>query len=218
MQDIIVHPPEIVRHLFKRYTWKLVPENADEKVIYITIDDGPIPEMTPGMLDMLARYNAKATFFCVGDNVRKYPELFERIKAEGHSVGNHTFNHLNGLRTKVADYLANVELADPLIDSNLFRPPHGKMKHRQTVALAENRKIILWDVLSKDYDTRVSPERCWQNVADYISTGAIILFHDNLKATPRQRYAMEKTLERYTEEGYQFKAIPYKPLGAKNVQ
>jgi peptidoglycan/xylan/chitin deacetylase (PgdA/CDA1 family) len=169
--------------------------------------------MTPGTLDMLAQYNAKATFFCVGDNVRKYPDLFARIKAEGHSVGNHTFNHLNGLRTKVADYIDNVKLADPLIDSNLFRPPHGRMKHRQTVALSEGRKIILWDVLSKDYDTRVTPERCWQNVADYVSNGSIILFHDNIKATPRQRYALEKTLQRFSEEGYQFKAIPYKPLG-----
>ena len=213
MQDYIVHPPEIVRHLFKRYTWKLVPEDDNEKVIYITIDDGPIPEMTPGTLDMLAQYNAKATFFCVGDNVRKYPDLFERIKAEGHSVGNHTFNHLNGLRTKVSEYIDNVKLADPLINSNLFRPPHGRMKHRQTIALSEGRKIILWDVLSKDYDTRVSPERCWQNVENYVSNGSIILFHDNIKATPRQRYALEKTLQRYTEEGYQFKTIPYKPLG-----
>ena len=213
MQDYIVHPPEIVRHLFKRYTWKLVPEDDNDKVIYITIDDGPIPEMTPGTLDMLAQYNAKATFFCVGDNVRKYPDLFERIKAEGHSVGNHTFNHLNGLRTKVSEYIDNVKLADPLINSNLFRPPHGRMKHRQTIALSEGRKIILWDVLSKDYDTRVSPERCWQNVENYVSNGSIILFHDNIKATPRQRYALEKTLQRYTEEGYQFKTIPYKPLG-----
>ena len=213
MQDYIVHPPEIVRHLFKRYTWKLVPEDDNDKVIYITIDDGPIPEMTPGTLDMLAQYNAKATFFCVGDNVRKYPDLFERIKAEGHSVGNHTFNHLNGLRTKVSEYIDNVKLADPLINSNLFRPPHGRMKHRQTIALSEGRKIILWDVLSKDYDTRVSPERCWQNVENYVSNGSIILFHDNIKATPRQRYALERTLQRYTEEGYQFKTIPYKPLG-----
>lgn len=213
MQDYIVHPPEIVRHLFKRYTWKLVPEDDNDKVIYITIDDGPIPEMTPGTLDMLAQYNAKATFFCVGDNVRKYPDLFERIKAEGHSIGNHTFNHLNGLRTKVSEYIDNVKLADPLINSNLFRPPHGRMKHRQTIALSEGRKIILWDVLSKDYDTRVSPERCWQNVENYVSNGSIILFHDNIKATPRQRYALEKTLQRYTEEGYQFKTIPYKPLG-----
>ena len=213
MQDYIVHPPELIRHLFKRYTLKLVPEDADENVIYITIDDGPIPEMTPGTLDMLAQYNAKATFFCVGDNVRKYPDLFERIKAEGHSVGNHTFNHLNGLRTKVSDYIANVELADPLIDSDLFRPPHGRMKRRQTLALSQGRKIVLWDVLSKDYDTRVTPERCWSNVEDYTSNGSIILFHDNLKATSRQRYALQKTLERYSAEGYSFKAIPYKPLG-----
>ncbi len=213
MKDYIVHPPEIVRHFFKRYTWKLVPENDDEKVLYLTFDDGPIPEMTPGTLDMLARYGAKATFFCVGDNVRKHPDLFERIKAEGHSVGNHTFNHLRGLRTKVSDYLDNVRLADPLINSDLFRPPHGRMKHRQTIALAQERRIILWDVLTKDYDARVSPERCWQNVTDYVSNGAIILFHDNIKAMQNQRYALERTLQRFTQDGFTFKAIPYKPFG-----
>ena len=215
MQDYIVHPPELIRHFFKRYTWKLVPENADEKVLYLTFDDGPIPEMTPGTLDMLARYGAKATFFCVGDNVRKYPELFQRIKDEGHSVGNHTYNHLNGLRTKVSEYIENVHMADPLINSNLFRPPHGRMKHRQTVALSEERRIILWDVLTKDYDSRVSPERCWHNVLDNVSTGAIVVFHDNIKATVNQRYALEKTLSRYTQEGYTFKAIPSKPFGGK---
>lgn len=215
MVDPIVHPPELVRHFFKKYTWKLMPENQNDKVLYITIDDGPIPEMTPGTLDMLKEYGAKATFFCVGDNVRKYPELFRRILDEGHSVGNHTFNHLNGLKTKNDEYLENVRLADPLINSNLFRPPHGRLKLRQTNALAKDRKIILWDVLTKDYDQRITKERCWQNVQDYVTPGAIILFHDNIKAMENQRYALELTLRRYTENGYVFRAIPYKRLDEK---
>lgn len=215
MVDPIVHPPELVRHFFKKYTWKLMPENQNDKVLYITIDDGPIPEMTPGTLDMLKEYGAKATFFCVGDNVRKYPELFRRILDEGHSVGNHTFNHLNGLKTKNDEYLENVRLADPLINSNLFRPPHGRLKLRQTNALAKDRKIILWDVLTKDYDQRITKERCWQNVQDYVTPGAIILFHDNIKAMENQRYALELTLRRYAENGYVFRAIPYKRLDEK---
>ena len=214
MQDPIVHPPEFIRHFFKKYTWKLVPENEEDRVIYLTFDDGPIPEMTPGTLDMLKRYNAKATFFCVGDNVRKYPEIYSRILDEGHSVGNHTYNHLNGLRTKVAEYLDNVKLADPLINSNLFRPPHGTLKHKQTSELAKERRIILWDVLTKDYDRRISKERCWENVLNTVTPGAIVVFHDNLKAMENQRYALELTLERYSLNGYKFLAIPYKKLYA----
>ncbi len=212
MPDFIVHPPEIVRHLFKRYTWKMVPENEDDRVLYLTFDDGPIPEMTPGTLDILAKYGAKATFFCVGDNVRKYPDIYKRIIDEGHSVGNHTYNHLQGILTRNEEYLENVRKADELIDSNLFRPPHGRMKRRQTLELSKDRKIILWDILSKDYDQRVSPERCLQNVVDNVSTGAIIVFHDNLKAFRNQRFALEQTLKRYTLDGYIFKAIPYTKL------
>lgn len=209
MPDFIVHPPEIIRHLFKRYTWKMVPEADDERVIYLTFDDGPIPEMTPGTLDLLAKYNAKATFFCVGDNVRKYPDIYKRIVDEGHSVGNHTYNHLQGILTRTQEYIDNVCKADEYINSNLFRPPHGRMKRRQTLELCKNRKIILWDILTKDYDKRVSPERCWYNVHSNISSGAIVVFHDNLKAMENQRYALEHTLRQFSLDGYTFKAIPY---------
>ena len=208
----IVHPPEIIRHFFKKYTWKLTPEDSSQKVLYITIDDGPIPEMTPGTLDILKKYDAKATFFCVGENVEKYPDIFQRIIMEGHSIGNHTFNHLNGLRTKNSVYLENVQKADALINSNLFRPPHGRMKSRQSTILSKDRKIILWDILSKDYDKRISKERCWQNVYEYVIPGAVHVFHANLKAFENQRYALEKTLERFTLSGYEFKAIGYKKL------
>jgi len=210
----IVHPPEFVRHIFKKYTWKLLPEAGSENVLYITIDDGPIPEMTPGTLDLLKRYNAKATFFCVGENVKKYPDLFDRIVFEGHSIGNHTYNHLNGLKTRTEEYVENVIKADSLINSNLFRPPHGRMKPSQTKILSKNRKIILWDILSKDYDKRVSKERCFMNVSDYVSDGSVVVFHDNVKAQENQRYALEKTLEKYSLGGFEFKGIPYKPLNA----
>lgn len=215
MSDFIVHPPEIIRHFFKRYTWKLVPEDGEGRVLYLTFDDGPIPEMTPGTLDLLAKYGAKATFFCVGDNVRKYPEVYKRILDEGHSVGNHTYNHLRGFATRTQEYLDNVYKADQLIDSNLFRPPHGRMKRSQTLELSKNRKIILWDILTKDYDQRVSPERCLMNVVDNVSPGAIIVFHDNLKALQNQRFALEQTLKRYTLDGYTFKAIPYEKISTK---
>lgn len=208
----IVHPPEFVRSFFKKYTWKLQPEDTAKKVLYITVDDGPVPEMTPGTLDLLAKFNAKATFFCVGENVDKYRDIYRRILLEGHSVGNHTYNHLNGLKTKTEDYVENVKKADTVINSNLFRPPHGRMKPSQTRLLSKGRKIILWDVLTKDYDKRVSKERCFLNVETFVREGSIIVFHDNIKALENQRYALEKTLEKYSEEGFIFKGIPYSYL------
>ncbi len=206
---LIVHPPEFIRRFFQNYTWKLPPQTPDKKILYLTFDDGPIPEMTIGTLDMLAQYNAKATFFCVGDNVRKYPDLYKRILIEGHRTGNHTFNHLKGTKTKVKDYIENVEKADKYIQSDLFRPPHGMLKKRQTKILVQTRHIILWDVLTKDYDKRISPQKCWQNVEENVSPGAIIVFHDNIKAMANQRYALKKTLETYSQQGYQFLGIPH---------
>ena len=212
----IVHPPEIVRHFFKQYTWKLSPEDIREKVLYITVDDAPIPEMTPGTLEILKRYGAKATFFCVGDNVGKYPELFCRVLEEGHSVGNHTFNHFDGFKTRTDAYLGNVALADPLINSDLFRPPYGRLRPKQIREIAKTRKIILWDVLTRDYDKKVSPEQCLENVVNFAEPGSIIVFHDNLKAKNNQRYALEKTLEIYSKKGYVFKGLPFKQLNLKD--
>lgn len=177
--------------------------------MFITIDDGPIPELTPGTLDLLKEYNAKATFFCVGENVCRYPDLYKRILDEGHSVGNHTYNHLNGSRTKTRQYLRNVVLADAYINSDLFRPPHGLLRRRQTLMLSKVRNIILWDILSKDYDRRVSPVRCWKNVLYNVTPGAIVVFHDNIKAKDNQRFALQHTLEHFSRIGYVFKGIPY---------
>ena len=205
--DIIVHPPKLVRLFFKNFLWKITPEEG-RKVLYVTIDDGPIPELTPGTLEMLAEFNAKATFFCVGENVQRYPDIYQRILDGGHSVGNHTFNHLKGTRTKIKDYVQNVHLADQYIKSTLFRPPHGLIRKTQARIINKEKKVVLWDVLSEDYNKRISPEQCWQNVQRNASSGSILVFHDNIKAEPRQRFALRKTLEYYSEQGFTFDPIP----------
>lgn len=205
--EIIVHPPQLVRHFFKNFLWKMTTGD-DRKVIYITIDDGPIPELTPGTLEMLAEFSAKATFFCVGENVQRYPDIYQQIIAGGHSVGNHTFNHLKGSRTKITDYVQNMHLASQYIKSDLFRPPHGILRKPQARLINQEKKIVLWDVLSEDYNRRISPEQCWKNVERNTTSGSIIVFHDNIKAEPRQRYALRRTLEYFGEQGYEFAPIP----------
>jgi len=203
--DLIVHPPRLLRFLLKNCIFKI---DTLEKFLYITIDDGPIPEITPHTLALLKKYNAKATFFCVGDNVRKYPELYKQIIDEGHSVGNHTMNHLRGLHTKFNTYINNVNLADEYISSNLFRPPHGRLSNRQAhCIIKQNKKIILWDVLSEDYNKKITPQQCLANVLKFAKEGSIIVFHDNIKAKENQYYALEKTLEHFSNLGYRFLGI-----------
>ncbi len=205
--DIIVHPPRLLRFLLKKCIFNIPSE---QKVLYITIDDGPIPEITPHTLELLKKYNAKATFFCVGDNVRKYPEIYQQILKEGHSVGNHTMNHLRGFHTKTQIYNNNVLLADKYISSNLFRPPHGRLRSSQAhFVFRQNKKIILWDVLSEDYNRKITPEQCFNNVLKFAKGGSIIVFHDNLKAKENQYYALEKTLEHYSNLGYKFLGIKF---------
>ena len=206
--NLIVHPPQWVRFFFKYFLWKM-PLVEGRKLMYITIVDGPIPELTPFTLDTLGEFGAKATFFCVGENVQRYPEIYQRIIAEGHSVGNHTFNHLKASRCKIDPYIENMHLADSYINTTLFRPPHGMLRNkRQSRMIAEEKTIVLWDVLSEDYNRRISPEDCWQNVKRNASDGSIIVFHDNIKAEPRQKYALRQTLEYYTAQGYEFVPIP----------
>ena len=195
-----------MRALYPSFTWQM-PEN--DRNIYLSFDDGPHPEVTSFVLDQLNDYNAKASFFCIGDNIIKYPQVYERIVNEGHTVGNHTQNHLNGWKSTTIKYLENVEAAATYIDSDLFRPPYGKIKRFQAKQLQENKglKIIMWSVLSGDFDQQILPEKCLQNVLLNTRSGSIVVFHDSEKAWKRLAYALPKVLEYYTEKGYSFKKI-----------
>ena len=205
-KNLKVHLPEWVTRLFPDAIW-LIP--TGEKVVYLTFDDGPIPEVTPKVLDILNEKGIKATFFCVGENVYKYPELFNRIKKEGHSVGNHTYNHLQGLKCSAKDYWANIEKANELIRSNMFRPPHGWLKRIQYWSIIRKYKLVMWDVISCDYDTRLTPNQCFHNVIDFVRDGSIITFHDSLKAEKNVLEALPKTIDYLAAEGYSFRKIEF---------
>lgn len=197
----IEQPPFFYRLLFPGAIWRK-PEK--KKCVYLTFDDGPIPEVTPWVLDILDKYNVKATFFMVGDNVRKHPDIFRMVVERGHSVGNHTFNHIQGLRYLTRNYLKNVEKASELINTSLFRPPHGHMRIPQTLFLQRKYKIIMWDVVTRDYNSALSPEQVLNNVKRYTRNGSIIVFHDSLKAEKNMREAMPKAIEWLKSEGYEF--------------
>lgn len=182
-------------------------KNRKEKSIYLTFDDGPIPVVTPFVLRALETFNAKATFFCVGDNVAKYPDTYAQIKNAGHAIGNHTHNHLNGWRTDDEIYLENIKQCDQFVSSNLFRPPYGKIKKSQLKKLkTANPKleVVMWDVLSGDFDQKLSPQKCLNHVVKNADSGSIIVFHDSLKAFDRLQYALPKALEYLVAEGYSF--------------
>lgn len=197
--------PSVFPKLFKKYRWHFY---SDEKVLYLTFDDGPIPEVTEFVLNQLKIYNAKATFFCIGKNVKKHPEIYERILKEGHAVGNHTHNHLKGWKSKTKKYLENIEKAEQFIHSKLFRPPYGRIKKKQARALLKrDYEVIMWDVLSGDFDTKISKETCLSNVLSNCRQGSIIVFHDSVKAQKNMEYALPRVLEYYTNEGYSFKGI-----------
>ena len=191
--------------MFPGGIWRIIREG--EKVVYLTFDDGPIPEMTPWVLDVLDRYNIKATFFCVGDNVRKHPDIYKQILEKGHKVGNHTHNHLQGLRTRTKNYMANANEASVHIESDLFRPPHGHIRTRQFFKLRKKYKIILWDVVTRDYSKLMTPEKVLNNVKRYTRNGSIIVFHDSLKAEKNIREALPKAIEWLKEQGYSFRII-----------
>jgi len=201
----LVHTPQYVQALFPGLIWKM---SDNHKTIYLTFDDGPIPEVTPWVLDTLKQYGAKATFFCVGDNVRKYPEVFEKVMEEGHSVGNHTFNHLSGWATENISYFHNIRHCARMVHSGLFRPPYGKMKPSQVHFLQRHYRIIMWDVLSGDFDKDIRPEGCAQNVIQHAGPGSIVVFHDSLKSEANLRYALPQVLEHFTAEGFSFSSLP----------
>ncbi|MFM6995266.1 MAG: polysaccharide deacetylase family protein [Sediminibacterium sp.] len=182
-----------------------------EKVLYLSFDDGPHPEATPFVLEQLAIFNAKASFFCIGKNVQLYPVIYDAILDMKHTVGNHTQNHLNGWKNTTAAYLDEIQAAQKTINSNLFRPPYGKIRFEQIKALRKRKKlpqkIVMWDVLSGDFDTSITGEKCAQNVIKHAGPGSIIVFHDSAKAMDRLRIALPKVLLHFTNLGYQFKAL-----------
>lgn len=196
-----VHAPFFLRWLYPNVTWN---KSRVDKKLYLTFDDGPIPEITPWILDTLAQYDIKATFFCVGENIIKHPEIFDRLKKEGHQIGNHTYNHLKGWKVDDTDYIANVQACQVLTQTDLFRPPYARAKRSQLKKLAKDFEFIYWDVLSGDFDRNITPEKCLQNVLNHTKNGSIIVFHDNIKAIPRVQYALPKVIEHYLQLGYTF--------------
>ena len=208
MHRYFIKTPWIVKKCFPRYTWRL-PSAAQE--VYLTFDDGPHPTITPWVLEQLAKYDAKATFFCIGDNVVKYPDTYRRLIAEGHSVGNHTQNHLNGWNVPPATYIDNIRQAATHIHSTLFRPPYGRIRSACVAGikslLGDGVQIIMWDVLSADFDRGFSPEQCLKNVLANTTAGSIIVFHDSEKAFPNLKYILPRVLEDLSRKAYQFKRI-----------
>ena len=199
---LIEQPPKIFRLLNSEGVFRV--QHDDRRQVYLTFDDGPIPEATPWVLDVLDRYGIKATFFMVGDNVRKYPELFREVKTRGHHVGNHTMHHLSGARHACEDYLADVDEARRLIDSDLFRPPHGWMKRKQARRLSKKYRIIMYDLVTRDYSRRVSAREVVEKVKRYTRPGSIIVFHDSLKSREKLETALPEAIEWLLSEGYSF--------------
>jgi len=203
----LVKTPWLLKQLYPNLLWN----NArDSRRIYVTFDDGPIPIVTPFVLNILKEHKAKATFFCIGDNINKHPDIFEQVKNAGHAIGNHTFNHLKGWKTDNKTYLDNFLKADELVGSNLFRPPYGRIKRSQIKLLREAKpdlKIVMWDVLSGDFDINLSPEDCLKNVLKHTQPGSIIVFHDSLKAFDRLEYVLPKAMEEWERRGYSFEAL-----------
>jgi peptidoglycan/xylan/chitin deacetylase (PgdA/CDA1 family) len=202
-----IKTPWLLKKMYPNLTWNM---NRHEKVLYLTFDDGPHPTATPFVLEQLQSYNAKATFFCIGKNVQKHAALYQQIIAAGHNVGNHTQQHLNGWKTNNGKYLQDIQEAQMHIDSSLFRPPYGRIKKAQADALIKNNpqfKIIMWDVLSGDFDTTISGEECYFNVIKNVKEGSIIVFHDSTKAWDRMHVALPKVLQYFSEKDFVFKAL-----------
>lgn len=201
---LIEQPPKLLRWLYPRALWRM---DKNVKAVYLTFDDGPIPNITPWVLDLLDKYNIKATFFLVGDNVRKHPEEFKMIVERGHRVGNHTFNHISGLKYLSYNYLENTNKADELINSTLFRPPHGWMRWGQYMVLKHRYTIVMWDLVTRDYSKRLNGRQVLAKVKKYVRNGSIITFHDSIKAEKNMKYALPRAIEWLKEQGYEFKVF-----------
>ena len=202
---LIEQPPIPYRMLFPETVWRIP---MTEKAVYLTFDDGPLPEVTPWVLDVLDHYGIKATFFCVGDNVRKHPATFQQVVERGHSVGNHTMHHLQGAFTTTKRYVADINEADSYIHSALFRPPHGLIRWKQAAAIKGNMRIIMYDLVTRDYSQKLTREEVLNNVKRYTRNGSIIVFHDSLKSQQRLRWALPRAIEWLKDNGYKFLPIP----------
>lgn len=203
---LIEQPRLPYRLLFPEAIWRI--KHRDKKVIYLTFDDGPIPEVTPWVLDVLDRYGIKATFFMVGDNVRKHPDLYAEVIRCGHVVGNHTMHHLQGFKVTTMRYMRDITEADALIGSSLFRPPHGLIRWAQAAAIKHRYNIIMYDLVTRDYSKHMTPEKVFANVRKYTRNGSIIVFHDSLKAWRNLQDALPKSIEWLKAQGYEFKTLP----------
>lgn len=196
--------PELVKQIWRTPVWRI---KSSEKALFITFDDGPNPYVTPQILEILDAHNAKATFFCVGENVKKYSDVFEMVKSKGHNVGNHTYSHLKGTKTTTKEYIEDIKKASNLIQSKLFRPPYGKIKFRQINRLKKDFKIILWDFITYDYNSKKSPNEIIREIKRRSRNGSIVVFHDSEKAKENVLTVLPLALEFWEKEGYAFKTI-----------
>ncbi|AZI25645.1 polysaccharide deacetylase family protein [Pedobacter sp. G11] len=215
----LIKSPLLLKWYYPSLLWN---KSRTEKVIYLTFDDGPIPNVTDFVLKTLKAFNAKATFFCIGDNIVKHPEVYAHVINDGHAVGNHTFNHLKGWKTDDETYIENTLMCQQLTRTNLFRPPYGRIKKSQVRRLkslvldrSESRlstsstglQIVMWDVLSGDFDINLSPEKCYQNVINHTENGSIVVFHDSLKAFDRLEYTLPRALKYFSDKGFTFSSL-----------
>lgn len=208
MIPLFVHKsPRILKSFYSPFVWEIPTE---EPVIYLTFDDGPIPDVTEWVLEQLDAYLAKATFFCIGDNVRKHPDVFASLITKGHSIGNHTFNHLKGWNTEDGTYLENVQRCSDIlpVDTYLFRPPYGRIKLSQARPLLNDYHVVMWDVLTGDFEKYLSPGRCLEKTLKYTKAGSIVVLHDSLKAWRNMSYVLPRMLEHFAHLGYRFEALP----------
>ena len=201
------HSPFWLKAFFPGLVWHIPTQ---EKKIFLTFDDGPIPDITESVLETLAHYKAKATFFCIGNNVQLHPDIFQMLLAQKHSIGNHTFNHMNGWKTEDAVYLDNIQQCDQAlkVDTNLFRPPYGRIKKSQSKVVKKERQIVMWDVLSGDFSKEITQEVCLKKSIQYTRPGSIVLFHDSIKAAANMQYALPRFLDHFSNKGFSFEALP----------
>lgn len=198
--------PYLFRFLLPGLIWKI---KSSKNEVFLSFDDGPHPEITPRVLEVLNQYNAKATFFCVGQNVEKYPDVYNKILEEGHLTGNHTFNHVNGWKVSSKEYYKNIEMCSDLVDSQFFRPPYGRIKLSHIPYVKMQYRIIMWSVLSGDYDLKMNPRWCLERSIRYTKSGSIIVFHDSKKAASNMLYALPRFLDHFSNLGYRFPVIPH---------